>query len=54
MDDGYIKVFRKILSWELYLENNNVMKKYDENYEDQYDYRKDEMKNGKSKGKRDI
>ena len=27
------------------LENNNVMKKYDENYDDQYDYRKDEMKN---------
>lgn len=27
------------------LENENVMKKYDENYDDQYDYRKDEMKN---------
>lgn len=27
------------------LENNNVMKKYDENYDDQYNYRKDEMKN---------
>lgn len=27
------------------LENDNVMKKYDEHYDDQYDYRKDEMKN---------
>ena len=27
------------------LENENVMKKYDENYDDQYDYGKDEMKN---------
>lgn len=27
------------------LENENVMKKYDEHYDGQYDYRKDEMKN---------
>ena len=27
------------------LKNENVMKKYDENYDDQYNYRKDEMKN---------
>jgi Loader and inhibitor of phage G40P. len=27
------------------LENENIMKKYDEHYDDQYNYRKDEMKN---------